>query len=181
MEAVESMHLWPLDAVLVCRGLIFPNFAAKLVQRAEELGVAERLIIQEVRGFERDAVWASDLSTVEVGLAFHEPLNLNQLYSAFASTKLHQYMSAGIPVIARTGPGFDELVDLAETGECVDMSSPSSIGQAVTRLLSDEPRRLRLGQNGRRLHLTRFNYELCFAPVRDQIVSWCQTEPVLSA
>jgi glycosyltransferase involved in cell wall biosynthesis len=181
IETIESIKHWPEDAVLLCRGLIFPDFAIKIRQRAEHLGVAKRVVIQDVRGFERDSVWASDLSTAEVGLAFHEPLSLNQLYSAFASTKLHQYMSAGIPVIARAGPGFDELVELAETGECVNMNSPESLGQAVTRLLTDETRRVRLGQNGRRLHLTRFNYELCFAPVRDRILEWCKNSNVSSA
>jgi glycosyltransferase involved in cell wall biosynthesis len=174
LETVESMRMWPADAVLVCRGLVFPDFADRLRQRALELGVADRLIIQEVRGFERDAVWAAHLAVAEVGIALHESVNLNQFYSAFASTKLHQYMAAGIPLIARTGPGFDELVDLAETGICVDLKYPDSLGQAVARLLSDDAYRARLGQNGRRLHLTHFNYERCFAPVLQNILEQCR-------
>jgi glycosyltransferase involved in cell wall biosynthesis len=177
-QTLESMHKWPNDTVLVCRGFINREYARSFLRRAAELSLANRVVIKEVPSYESDQIVAGHLATAEVGLALHEPNDLNQLYSGFASNKIHQYMSAGIPVIARAGPGFNELVEMAETGECVNMNSPESLGQAVTRLLSDDTRRLRLGQNGRRLHLTRFNYELCFAPLRDRILAWCEKTPV---
>jgi glycosyltransferase involved in cell wall biosynthesis len=176
LETVRSMPLWPPDAVLVCRGLVYPEFATMLSAEAHSLRMGARLLIQDVSSFQPDAL--AHIAAADLGIAFHESHSLNQLYSAFASQKLHQYMAAGVPVLARRGPGFDELVSLAGCGLCVDMSSSEEIGYTVNRMLADEELLRRCGQNGRRLHLNWFNYERVFAPVLNQILGWCGREPL---
>lgn len=176
LETVRSMPLWPADAVLAYRGLVYPEFAARLSAEARDLGMGDRLLIQDVSNFQPDAL--AYIAAADLGIAFHESLSLNQLYSAFASQKLHQYMAAGVPILARRGPGFDELVFLAGCGLCVDVTSPEEIGQTVNRMLADEELLRRCGRNGRRLHLNWFNYERQFAPVLSQILEWCGREPL---
>jgi glycosyltransferase involved in cell wall biosynthesis len=173
LAVVESMPLWPSDAALVCRGLVFPDFARRLERRAAELGVGRRIIIKEAKAYDHDAISVSDLATADIGLDLREPRSLNDTYAAFATNKLHQYMAAGIPVIARNGPGYVELVHLAQTGICVDMTSPREIADAVNTILNDRELQLHYGFNGRRLHLTWLNYDRQFAPVLDRILQWC--------
>jgi glycosyltransferase involved in cell wall biosynthesis len=169
------MPLWPADAVLVCRGLVYPEFVAMLSAEAHNLGMGDRMLIQDVSSFQPDAL--AHIAVADLGIAFHEIDGFNQMYVAFASQKLHQYMAAGVPVLAGHGPGFNELVSLTGCGICVDMHSPQEIGQAVNRMLGDDELRRRGGETGRRLHLNYFNYEQQFAQVLDQILVWCGREP----
>ena len=147
-----------------------------LIAEAHSVGMGDRLLIQDVSSFQPDAL--AHIAVADLGIAFHEPRSLNQLYSAFASQKLHQYMAAGVPILARRGPGFDELVSLVGCGLCVDMTSPEEIGQTVNRMLADEELLRRCARNGRRLHLNWFNYERQFAPVLSQILEWRGPEPL---
>ena len=179
LEIVRSMPLWPADAALVCRGYVYPEFATMLSAEAHDLGLGDRLLIQDVSSFQPDAL--AHIAAADLGIAFHESNSLNQLYSAFASQKLHQYMAAGVPILARRGPGFDELVSLAGCGLCVDMTSPEEIGQTVNRMLADEGLLRRCRRTGRRLHLNWFNYERQFASVLSQILEWCGGEPLQHA
>ena len=168
LSVLRSMPLWPANAVLVCRGMIKQSFAHTLLQEAQTLGVAERLMFQSVKAIQAEAIWVT--SGADVGLVLYEPISLNKRYVAYASQKLFEYMAAGVAIVSNRGPGFDELVDLLGCGLCVDPCSPDEIGEAIHRLLTDDGLRERCGQTGRRLHLERFNYEQQFGPVYEYIL-----------
>lgn len=82
-----------------------------------------------------------------------EPNHIN----AFPN-KLFEYMAAGLPVIASNFPLWQSIVHGAQCGICVDPSSPTAIQQAILRMMDDPVGCRRMGENGRRAVLERYNW-----------------------
>jgi glycosyltransferase involved in cell wall biosynthesis len=72
--------------------------------------------------------------------------------------KMFEYMSAGIPVIASDFPLWREIVAGNECGLLVDPQDPASIATAIDALVGDRALARRLGENGRRAVLERYNW-----------------------
>ena len=53
---MRSMAHWPVNAILVCRGIMVESFADMLVQEARALSVAERIELRPVKAFQADAL-----------------------------------------------------------------------------------------------------------------------------
>jgi len=79
------------------------------------------------------------------------------------STKMFEYMACGIPVVSSNFPLWSRLVGEADCGITVDPLDPDAPAAAVEQLLSDPDEAARLGENGRRAILDRFNWEHEFA------------------
>lgn len=73
--------------------------------------------------------------------------------------KLFEYMSAGLPVIASDFPLWRAIIEEHDCGLCVDPLDPQAIGRAMLALATDQQRARRMGINGRRAVLARFNWE----------------------
>ncbi|HEX7892066.1 MAG TPA: glycosyltransferase family 4 protein [Ramlibacter sp.] len=86
---------------------------------------------------------------------FHpEPNHINS-----QPNKLFEYMSAGLPVIASDFPMWKAIVEKFDCGICVDPLDPGAIAGAMTALAADPQRARRMGANGRRAVLEKFNWE----------------------
>jgi glycosyltransferase involved in cell wall biosynthesis len=76
---------------------------------------------------------------------------------------MFDYMLAGLPVIA---PNFaQEVVEIIKEADCgilIDPLNPDEIAQALDRLATDPQERQRLGRNGRRAVLDKYNWEAEF-------------------
>jgi glycosyltransferase involved in cell wall biosynthesis len=72
--------------------------------------------------------------------------------------KMFEYMSAGVPVIASHFPLWREIVEGNECGLCVDPQDPVAIAGAVNRLVEDTVLAQRMGENGRRAVMERYNW-----------------------
>jgi glycosyltransferase involved in cell wall biosynthesis len=72
--------------------------------------------------------------------------------------KMFEYMSAGVPVIASHFPLWREIVEGNECGLCVDPLDPAAIAGAVNRLVEDPVLAQRMGENGRRAVMERYNW-----------------------
>lgn len=72
--------------------------------------------------------------------------------------KMFEYMAAGIPVIASDFPLWRGIMESAECGVCVDPLDPRAIARAIDDLLADPDRAMKMGENGRRAVLERFNW-----------------------
>lgn len=72
--------------------------------------------------------------------------------------KMFEYMSAGLPVIASHFPLWREIVEGNDCGLCVDPLDPTAIASAVSRLVEDPVLARRMGENGRRAVLERYNW-----------------------
>lgn len=97
-------------------------------------------------GWQTRAELRQTLAGVRVGLL---PLQPAPNYVTSLPTKLFEYMSAGLPVVASDFPLWREIVHGAGCGLLVDPRDPAAIARAVTSLL-DEPERAEvLGARGR--------------------------------
>ena len=72
--------------------------------------------------------------------------------------KMFEYMSASVPVIASHFPLWREIVEGNECGLCVNPLDPEAIAGAVDRLVEDAMLAQRMGENGRRAVMERYNW-----------------------
>ena len=73
--------------------------------------------------------------------------------------KLFEYMAAGLPVIASNFPLWKEIVEGNKCGLCVDPLNPKEIAKAIEYLLTHPEEARRMGENGRRAVLEKYNWE----------------------
>jgi len=73
--------------------------------------------------------------------------------------KLFDYMLVGLPVIASDFPLYREVVEPAQCGLIVDPSKPEEIARAMEHLIEHPEEARRMGENGRRAVLEKYNWE----------------------
>ena len=169
-QAAHSMRHWPSDSVLVMAGAYSPEAKEEILANARCAGAAARVVFL---GPQRHADALALTAGADLALALIQPNNPNLLYSAGAVNKRFEYMALGLSQVTNASPGVAEIIEHNQCGLCVDPNSPQEIGAAVSRLLGDQPLLRRMGENGRRLHLERYNYEVQFRPVLEQVARWC--------
>jgi glycosyltransferase involved in cell wall biosynthesis len=95
------------------------------------------------------------LTSTRAGIVTLQPRQ-NYVYSF--PTKLFEYMSAGLPVIASDFPVVKEIVDADKLGLLVDPTDPVAIAHAMDWIL-DHPEEARaMGERGRKAVLNRYNW-----------------------
>lgn len=73
-------------------------------------------------------------------------------------TKMFEYMSAGIPVIASDFPLWREIIEGNGCGICVDPADPGAIAAAIDHLVARPEQAREMGENGRRAVLREYNW-----------------------
>ena len=74
--------------------------------------------------------------------------------------KLFEYMAAGLPVIASNFPLWKEIVEGNKCGLCVDPLNPKEIAKANEYLLAHPEEARRMGENGRRAVVEKYNWDM---------------------
>jgi len=113
-----------------------PGYDMQLVDRARELGVADRLTIAGEQSNPFPFVAAADVCVTPSGI------------EAFGRTTL-EYMLLGKPVVAGNTGGSAELVDEGVTGFHFDPDQNGSLADALLRFRLDDDSVPRLGAAGR--------------------------------
>ncbi len=112
--------------------------------KVTEWGYVSRTQVQEI------------LSRSKIGMVTLHPI-VN--YKVAYSVKLFDYMAAGIPIIASDFPMWRKMIEEADCGLLVDPLDPKAIANAVQYLLNNEAEAQRLGQNGRKAFLEKYNWQ----------------------
>ena len=63
-------------------------------------------------------------------------------------TKIFEYMQFGLPIIASNFPTWQNIIQKAECGFCVDPENPLAIADAINQLRDDPELWERMSQNG---------------------------------
>ena len=79
------------------------------------------------------------------------------------STKMFEYMACGIPVICSDFPHWVRVIDDADCGIAVDPRDPAAVAAAISKVATDPDEARRLGGNGRRAIIERYNWDNEFA------------------
>ncbi len=72
---------------------------------------------------------------------------------------LLEAMAAGLPAVAYDIPGVNELVKTEDTGQLVEVGQIDAFARALMELLADPTKAQNMGQNGRALVATHFNFQ----------------------
>lgn len=72
--------------------------------------------------------------------------------------KMFEYMAAGIPVIASNIPLWRGIIEGSDCGVCVDPADPAAIAAAIDHLVLHPELAMRMGENGRRAVLDKYNW-----------------------
>jgi glycosyltransferase involved in cell wall biosynthesis len=83
----------------------------------------------------------------------------NIMKASGRNRKLYEYMAAGLPVIASNFPLWKEIVEGNNCGITVDPLNPQEIAKATEYLLSHPDEAIRMGENGRKAVLEKYNWE----------------------
>jgi glycosyltransferase involved in cell wall biosynthesis len=126
-----------------------------LAQWAREYGVADRVHVLGPRPFDELVRTAAGAS---VGLVPIKPNHRSDLLGD--TNKLHEYLMAGLPVVASDLPEIRRVVVEGDppVGELFDPAQPATIIRAVTSVLSDGRYNDRR-REARRLALDRHNWQ----------------------
>ncbi|KGF81144.1 glycosyl transferase [Massilia sp. JS1662] len=73
-------------------------------------------------------------------------------------TKMFEYMSSGIPVIASNFPLWRDIIEGNQCGICVDPLDPRAIAAAIDFLVTHPQPAKAMGENGRRAVLEKYNW-----------------------
>jgi glycosyltransferase involved in cell wall biosynthesis len=110
-----------------------------------QLGVLDRLAVREV--LQRSAAGI---------VTFHSlPNHLDAL-----PTKMFEYMSSGIPVIASNFPLWRDIIEGNHCGICVDPRDPCAIAAAIDYLVTNPVVASAMGRNGRKAVVEKYNWAI---------------------
>jgi glycosyltransferase involved in cell wall biosynthesis len=104
------------------------------------------------------------IHSARCGLVIDHPIS-NYLESY--STKMFEYMACGVPVVCSDFPFWKRIVADADCGIVVDPMDVEAVAKAVESLCRDPDEARRLGENGRRAILDRYNWDNEFAKLED--------------
>jgi len=150
-EAVAAMDLAKFATRLNLVGSFSDVETAKMVKRApgwehvNELGVLDRGEVRDV------------LQRSFAGLVTFHPLP-NHVDAQ--PNKMFEYMSAGVPVIASDFPLWNEIIIGNDCGLCVNPMSPDAIARAIDQLAGDPELARKMGANGRRAVVEKYNWSV---------------------
>jgi glycosyltransferase involved in cell wall biosynthesis len=148
VDAMQYVEL-PADWRLL---LVGPHSPEDFVERLRERPGWDRVEY-------RSAVPPSEarrlMSECKIGLAVLQPIGQNV---DVLPTKLFEYMSLGVPVVAADYPQCREVVEGVGCGLVVDPTDPRAIGEAIAELAGHPELAEEMGERGRSEVARRFNW-----------------------
>ncbi len=149
IEMVDAMELVVSDVKLNLCG-VFEDASIEQVTK-ERVGWRH---VNEYGYVDRDGV-REVLSRSIAGLVTLQPVTH---FVESQPVKMFEYMSAGIPVIASNFSLWRQIIEGAECGLCVDPLAPVEIANAIDYMISHRDEAKRMGDNGRRAVMDRYNW-----------------------
>lgn len=151
VEIVESLdHLQDRKIKLVIIG----KFQEKGIKLELEGAFKTRNI--EFKGWlvQKEAYQEMRDATIGLVCFLPSPNNINAI-----PNKIFEYMAAGIPIVASNFPLWKEIIEKNKAGLTVNPTNPKDIARAIQHLLSHPTEARKMGENGKKAVLERYNWE----------------------
>lgn len=149
-EVVKKHPRWKLCLV----GSFSPaSFEGEVRDLAKKLGVEANVEFIAWVPYEETEKLSSQAA---MGVITYLPYSNN---TSCLPNKLFDYMLVGLPVIASNFPLYREVVEGSHCGLIVDPSKPPEIARAMEYLIEHPDEARRMGENGRRAVLEKYNWE----------------------
>ena len=132
------------------------NFTPKNLEK--EIVCNENSFV-EYRGFLDTGEIKELLSESYMGLCVLQSKGQYQ-YMDNLSTKVYEYMGAGIPVVVADFPCYRKLMEKFECGICVDSGNVDEIAEGMKWLLAHPKEAEEMGKRGQKAVKERFNWEI---------------------
>jgi glycosyltransferase involved in cell wall biosynthesis len=148
-ETIRAMELVKSDVRL--------NLAGNFVEQQLEKGVRAAVGWTKVNDFGYvDRVGVREIMARSIAglVTLHPVIN----YLDALPVKMFEYMAAGIPPIASNFPLWRGILEADDCGICVDPLDPLAIARAIDHLVSNPQEAKRLGVNGRRAVVEKYNW-----------------------
>ena len=114
-------------------------------------------------------IFTGSLSHLSLETYFQEPdILINPSVSEAFGMSLVEAMATSKPTIATAVGGMPEIVVQGKTGLVVPPECPDEMAEAISRLLSDESLRMRMGEAGRARAVEMFSWEAIASTLQDQ-------------
>jgi glycosyltransferase involved in cell wall biosynthesis len=131
-KIIDSVAQWPDEFCLVLHGWIpdekFKAYISeKIHSNLNKIFLSTEILEQE----KKDIIFQS----VDIGLVFFEPVEINYEYAAGSSGKLYDFMRCGVPIIGNDIPGMRELVE--KNGIGVVVKNAKEIGKVLPDIISN--------------------------------------------
>jgi glycosyltransferase involved in cell wall biosynthesis len=94
-----------------------------------------------------------------LGIALYQPLECFMYCPGENAVKVLEYMAAGIPVLTANFPGLKTFVEDQGVGLTVPPDSVEMVRKGIERLIQDSGLRQKLGDQGRMLFESEYNWE----------------------
>ncbi len=133
------------------------NLAGKFVEKDVEIEVKKYAGWSKVNelGFVGREEIADILSRSKAGIVTLHPI-IN--YQDALPVKMFEYMAAGIPVIASNILLWQEIIEDANCGICVDPMNPNEIANAIEYIMTHQDEAQKMGENGKKAVTEKYNW-----------------------
>jgi len=141
------------------------GYKEKLRLRAKALGLGDRFHCLPTVPTRHELLAVCAKHDVGLCLLQHRPWDVNSVCMAGASNKAFDYLSQGLAIVVPNEPAWTRLYLETGCGIACNPNDGSAIAKALTHLLKEGDSVWQMGEAGRQLCLSKWNYEWCFSPV----------------
>jgi len=99
------------------------------------------------------------LAECDLGVVLLQPVPAYLYCPGENIIKLFEYMGVGLPVLISNFPRLKHLIESIDAGKAVEPTSPEKIATAIKELRHNPALLRRMGENGRRAVLEKYNWE----------------------
>jgi len=147
---IKKHHDWKLYLI----GKIEPeNFTKELDKLISKLNIKKHIKLIPQIPYKEKEKYSSQAS---IGIVTYLPFANN---ISCLPNKMFDYMLVGLPVVASNFLLYKEIIEGNNCGICVDPTNPREIAKAIEYLIEHPEKAKKMGENGRRAVLEKYNWE----------------------
>lgn len=159
-NCMQTVEAFPLiikkvpDVVMRFAGRYHPpGFKQALQKRADELGVADKIIFEDMIPWEENF---KRTASAFIGCVFYED-NINNRVTL--PNRIYEYMYCGAAVLGEDFLEVRRVVSETGCGVTVNSSDPAQIADAAIKMLQNPESTAKMGKRGREAVLSHYNFD----------------------